>query len=77
MEKQDARSKTFNKPGGYGHAFKNRQSRVDVYTTLTQQRDFDDSSEDGLAPRARTWKDLIPTDRRETSLEKDLLKSRP
>ena len=75
MEKQDARSKTFNKPGGYGYAFKNWLSGVNVYTTLTQQRDFDDFRKDGREHRTRTWKELIPTDRKESSLEKDLLDS--
>jgi len=75
MEKQDARNKIFNKPGGYGYAFKNRRSGVNVYTTLAQQRDFDDFSKDGREHRARTWKELIPTDRKESLLEKDLLDS--
>jgi hypothetical protein len=74
MEKQDARSKTFNKPGGYGHAFENRLRGVSVYTTLTQQRDFDDFNKDGREYRTRTWNELIP-DRKESSLEKDLLDS--
>jgi hypothetical protein len=75
MEKQDARSKAFNKPGGYGYAFKNRLSGVNVYTTLAQQRDFDDFGKDGREHRTRTWKELIPTNRKESSLEKDLLDS--
>lgn len=75
MEKQDARSRTFNKRGGYGYAFKSQLSGVDVYTTLAQQRDFDDFTKDGRKYGTRTWKDLIPTDRDESSLEKDLLDS--
>jgi hypothetical protein len=74
MEKQDARSKTFNKPGGYGYAFKNLLRGVSVYTTLTQQRDFDDFNKDGREYRTRTWNELIPN-RKESSLEKDLLDS--
>jgi len=75
MEEQDARSKAFNKPGGYGYAFNNRLSGVKVYTTLAQQTDFDDFSKDGREHRNRTWKELIPTDRKESSIEKDLLDS--
>ena len=48
---------------------------MNVYTTLAQQRDFDDFSKDGREHRARTWKELIPTDRKESLLEKDLLDS--
>jgi hypothetical protein len=74
MEKQNSRSKMFDRPGGYGRAFSDRLSGVSVYTTLAQQRDFDDFTKDGLHRHARTWRELIP-DGKEGHLLEDLLDS--
>ena len=75
MEKQNSRSKMFDKPGGYGRAFSDRLSGVSVYTTLAQQRDFDDFTKGGLRRRARTWRELIPANGKEGHLLEDLLDS--
>jgi hypothetical protein len=75
MEKQHSRSKMFDKPGGYGRAFRERLSGVSVYTTVAQQRDFDDFAKSGLRHRARTWRELIPANGKEGQLLEDLLDS--
>jgi hypothetical protein len=75
MQKQHSDSTEFYREGGYGRAIRNQFPKARIYTALTQQRDFDDSANDSLQRRARTWKELIPPSGRESPLVKDLLDS--
>jgi hypothetical protein len=75
MEKQNSGSTEFERTTGYGRAIRDQFPKTKVYTALAQQRDFEDSEKNGLQRHARTWKELIPTNGRETPLVEDLLDS--
>jgi hypothetical protein len=78
-KKQSPGAKAFAGARGYCSQMKQRFGDVTgqnlTYTLLAKNAEFDDKLVDGVACRARTWKELIPANGKDTVLVADLLDS--
>jgi hypothetical protein len=78
-EKQSPATRVFTSARGYCAQMKKRFANLNgrglTYTVLSKQTEFDDSIVSGVRCRARTWKELIPQNQKESGLVPDLLDS--